>query len=153
MSISADQITIAVTVYDPRQYLVQAVERALNQTVPVKVMVVEDCGPDAGLREFVRAQFGERVGYHRNAQRQGLFDTWNACVELCSTHRLSILHDDVFLETDFIAIMLKLGGCHPGLGLYFGRALEVDEHERLLRRPAPQVNLRHGADGFGGDGL
>ena len=46
MSISADQITIAVTVYNPRQYLVQAVERALNQTVPVKVMVGEDCGPD-----------------------------------------------------------------------------------------------------------
>ena len=42
MRISADQITIAVTVYDRRQYLVQAVERALNQTVPVKVMVVED---------------------------------------------------------------------------------------------------------------
>ena len=42
MSISADQITIAVTVIDRRQYLVQAVERALNQTVPVKVMVVED---------------------------------------------------------------------------------------------------------------
>lgn len=85
MRISADQITIADTVYDRRQYLVQAGERALNQTVPVKVMVVDDCGPDAALREFVRAQFGIRVGYYRNVQRRGLFDTWNACVEPCST--------------------------------------------------------------------
>jgi len=46
MSISADQISIAITVYDRRPYLVQAVERALNQPVPVKVMVGEDCGPD-----------------------------------------------------------------------------------------------------------
>ena len=67
MRISADQITIAVTVYYRRHGLVQAVERALNQTVPVKVMVVDVCGPDDALREFVRAQFGERVGYHRNA--------------------------------------------------------------------------------------
>src|SRR5207237_703606 len=33
-----NQITIAITVYDRREFLAQAVESALNQTVPVKVM-------------------------------------------------------------------------------------------------------------------
>ena len=36
--------------------------------------------------------------------------------------------------------MLKLAGCRPGLEVYFGRLLEVDEHGRPLRRPAPQLH-------------
>ena len=40
MSLASDQITIAVTVYDRRRYIEQAISSALNQTVPVKVIVV-----------------------------------------------------------------------------------------------------------------
>jgi len=35
MSVAADQITIAITVYNRREYLHQAIRSALNQTVPV----------------------------------------------------------------------------------------------------------------------
>ena len=80
--LSADQITIAITVFNRRQYLQQAISSALRQTCPVRVMVVEDCGPDPGLEAFVRAEFGSRIEYHRNPRRRGLFDNWNACTEV-----------------------------------------------------------------------
>ena len=70
MSVSAEQITIAVTVFNRRKYVKHAVASALNQTAPVRVMVVEDCGPDPGLQDFVRQEFGTRIQY-RNPRRRG----------------------------------------------------------------------------------
>src|SRR5579859_4880937 len=81
MMLSDADITIAITVYDRREFIQQAVLSALNQTQPVKVIVVEDCGPDAGLQDFVLERFGSRITYHRNPRRRGLFDNWNACIE------------------------------------------------------------------------
>ncbi len=126
MNLSGDEITIAVTVYDRREFVEQAVASALNQTVPVRVMVVEDCGPDAGLREFVLGKFGSRIQYHRNTRRRGLFDNWNACLEYCRTPWLSILHDDDYLAPNFVAALLEQAKRDPGCGLYFGDTTVVD---------------------------
>ena len=98
-----EQITIAITVFDRRDYLEQAVGSALAQTLPVRVMIVEDCGPDPGLERFIRSRFGSQINYRRNPWRRGLFDNWNACVELCRTPWLCLLHDDDFLAHDFLA--------------------------------------------------
>src|SRR5438270_364445 len=126
MSLSPDQITIAVTVFNRRDYVLQAIESALTQTSAVNVIVVKDCGPDQGLKQFVQDRFGPGIHYHRNPQRRGLFDNWNACVELCKTPWLSILHDDDFLSPRFIAAMLDLAEKAPGRGFYFGQVTVID---------------------------
>ena len=55
--LNPSDLTIAVTVFSRRDYILEAVRSALNQTVPVKVIVVEDCGPDVTLRDFVLKEF------------------------------------------------------------------------------------------------
>ena len=122
-----DQITIAITVFNRRHYLKQSVGSALNQTVPVRVIVVEDCGPDAELEGFVRQEYGSSVEYFRNPRRRGLFGNWNACMEYCGRPWLSICHDDDFLDRRFVEAMLNLHRQAPELGLYFGRTSMVDE--------------------------
>ena len=139
MPFTADQITIAVTVYNRRDYLKQAIASALNQTVPVRVMVVEDCGPDEGLEAFVRAEFGPRVAYHRNRRRRGLFDNWNACLELCATPWLSILHDDDYLEPSFAEAMQALAQQAPDCSLYAGTVMAVDERGQPLHSCGPSL--------------
>src|SRR5258706_4301807 len=126
MNISADQITIAVTVFNRRDYVQQAIDSALSQTVPVRVMVVEDCGPDPTLQKFIQGKFGSRIEYHRNARRRGLFDNWNACMEHCQTPWLSILHDDDFLNENFIASMLDVMTNASVRGFYFGLVFTID---------------------------
>lgn len=133
MSIAAGDITIAITVYNRRQYLKQAIKSALKQTVPVKVIVVEDCGPDATLEKFVKDEFGGRVEYFRNPERRGLFGNWNACIEYCKTPWLSILHDDDFLLPEFIETMQGLKAMLPDRGLYFGQALVADVEGEVMR--------------------
>lgn len=119
-------ITIAVTVFDRRDYIEQAVASALAQTAPARVIVVEDCGPDAGLRSLVVSRFGSQITYHRNSRRRGLFDNWNACLDLCATRWVCLLHDDDFLAPDFVEAMVQLAAKVPDKGLYFGRCNVVN---------------------------
>jgi glycosyltransferase involved in cell wall biosynthesis len=127
MTLLANQITIAVTVYNRRQFIKQAVASALDQSVPVRVVVVEDCGPDATLESFVKQEFGSRIQYVRNPTRRGLFGNWNACLEICQTEWLTILHDDDFLAPKFIESMIELEKEAPGCALYLGRTLTVNQ--------------------------
>jgi len=128
---TSDDITIAVTVFDRRDYIEQAVASALAQTLPVRVMVVEDCGPDAGLQPLVVSKFGPRITYHRNPRRRGLFDNWNACMDLCATRWMCLLHDDDFLAPDFVEAMVELAAKMPDKGLYYGRCNVVNAAGKL----------------------
>src|SRR6266567_2936375 len=161
MTLSPADITIAVTLYDRRDFIQQAVLSALDQTVPVNVMVVEDCGPDPGLQSFVFDRFGPRIKYLRNPRRRGLFDNWNACIQYCGTRWLSILHDDDYLKENFVEAILALYAAAPGRGLYFGNYIAVNPKGEPLYLGEPvakdvwrNIDLRALADsnclGFGG---
>lgn len=132
-------LTIAITVYDRRQFIAQAIESALNQTIPVPVIVVEDCGPDPGLRQYVLERFGSRIRYVRNPARLGLFGNWNSCIEAASTRWLSILHDDDFLRPDFVASWVEWRTAAPDRGLYFGGFEAVNEAGAPVPYPRPEV--------------
>jgi glycosyltransferase involved in cell wall biosynthesis len=137
MELRAEHITIAVTVFSRREFVRDAIRSALNQTVPVKVIVVEDCGPDAGLRDFILKEFGDRIEYFRNPKNRGLFDNWNACLDYCHTPWLSILHDDDLLHPNFVETILALAQAAPERALYFGRAASLDEAGKI--HPLPPV--------------
>jgi glycosyltransferase involved in cell wall biosynthesis len=134
-------ITIAVTVYDRRRYIAHAIDSALSQNLNVPVVVVEDRGPDEGLREHVLAQFGSRISYVRNPRRRGLIDNWNACIELCPTPWLCILHDDDILEPTFVASMLELATAAPQRALYYGRWNVIDERGAVTEPAATAQNF------------
>ena len=126
MNLTPEDITVAITVFNRRQFLKQAISSALEQTVPVRVIVVEDCGPDAGMESFVKQEFGTRIQYIRNPRRRGLFGNWNACIENCRTSWLSILHDDDYLTSEFAEAMIALHRQALDCGLYFGETMMVD---------------------------
>ncbi len=125
--LTPDALTIAVTVYSRRQYVARAIASALNQSMPVRVMVVEDCGPDPELQDYIKAQFGDRIAYYRNPKRRGLFDNWNACLDYCHTPWLSILHDDDYLAPNCLGSIVELARQQPGCALYYGHYKMVDE--------------------------
>lgn len=144
--LEARDITIAITVYDRRAYVNHAIRSALAQRGPTRpqVIVVEDCGPDADLRDMVLNEFGSRIAYHRNSRRRGLFDNWNACLELCSTPWLCILHDDDFLKPTFVESMIELSSATPGRALYYGSGEVVDAAgEPIERRSSPEAFSWH----------
>jgi glycosyltransferase involved in cell wall biosynthesis len=138
MELRPEQITIAVTVYSRRDFILDAIRSALDQTIPVKVIVVEDCGPDPTLQAFVLKEFGNRVEYFHNPKNRGLFDNWNACMEYCRTPWISILHDDDLLHPHFVETMIALAKTAPERGIYFGRSSTLMENGTRL--PPPPVS-------------
>ena len=136
MQIRAQDITIAITVYSRRDYVCGAIRSALEQTIPVKVIVVEDCGPDPTLRDFVLGEFGDRITYYRNPKNRGLFDNWHACMEYSQTPWLSILHDDDLLQPCFVETILEMAREAPGRALYFGRHSRLEEDGNVYPPPA-----------------
>jgi glycosyltransferase involved in cell wall biosynthesis len=126
--LTGSDITIAITVYDRQKYVRDAVRSALAQQSAERpnVIVVEDCGPDATLRESITNEFGKSIEYFRNPRRRGLFDNWNVCIEACRTPWLCILHDDDSLEPTFVEAMIELAAAAPGRALYYGLADVVD---------------------------
>lgn len=141
MNLAAAQITIAITVFNRRKYLKQAITSALNQTAPVRVIVVEDCGPDAGLEPSVRQEFGSQITYFRNPRRRGLFGNWNACLDYCQTPWMSILHDDDFLSPGFVEALLELNRQAPDCGLYFGQTQLVNEQGETVADARPPMKV------------
>lgn len=141
--INPTEITIAVTVYDRRDYVLAAIRSALAlrdyPEVGPQVMVVEDAGPDENLRDWITSFFGETIQYHRNPRRRGLFDNWNSCIEHCPTRWLCILHDDDFLEPNFVAAMHELSAAAPDRVLYYGRCRTVDNQGRVAIN-TPEAN-------------
>lgn len=138
-ALNASDITIAVTVFDRRRYIAQAIESALNQDGEQEptVLVVEDKGPDPELRGFVEGKFGSRITYIRNYERLGLCGNWNACIAACRTSWLCILHDDDFLEPTFVSSMIELAAAAPDRGLYYGLCHLVDQDGKRLDSDRP----------------
>jgi len=134
VSVSAENITIAITVYNRRDYVLDAIESALAQPHAVKVLVVEDCSPDPSLRTFIEERFGGRIRYLRNPERRGLFGNWNACIEASGTPWLCILHDDDFLETTFVESMTELAAAAPGRALYYGQCNVINALGEVIER-------------------
>lgn len=137
--VSAGNISIAVTVYNRRDYIIRAIESALDQTIPATVKVFEDCSPDPGIRGMVEDRFADRIKYYRNAERRGLFGNWNVCLDSCTTPWISILHDDDYLAPNFIETMMALAQEAPGCGIYFSSIIHVDQSGKLLPIPSSSV--------------
>lgn len=137
----SEQFTIAITLYDRRDYIFDAIRSVLSQPLPLQPLIIEDCGPDRELQQLVEAEFGSQIRYHRNPVRRGLFDNWNACLELCTTPYLSILHDDDWLTPWCVETWLRLLREAPDRSLYFGRCFIVDE-DRRRRPPPPSTDLK-----------
>jgi hypothetical protein len=133
MSVSANDITIAITVFNRRKYLIQCIKSALEQTMPVRVVVIEDCGPDPELQAFAKQEFGSRIEYIRNPRRRGIFGNLNSCIENCQTPWVSILADDDYLPPGFVEGVVDVANKAPGCAFYFGQTQLVSETGEPVR--------------------
>jgi glycosyltransferase involved in cell wall biosynthesis len=108
MNLRAEDITIAVTIYRRLEYLEQALDSAVYQTVPVKVRLYDDGCQDLPRLQKILDKYGGRVEYHRHPKSLGLFGNMNACLQQATTPWVSILHDDDLVSRDFVERILEV---------------------------------------------
>lgn len=142
MQIRPQDISIAVTMYRRMDYIEQALESAVGQTVPVKVRLYDDGSQDESRLSRILARFGDRVEYRRNPKTLGLFRNMNACIEDSETPWLSILHDDDLLARDFIERILEVAPEIDRCSLFCGGTTYITPDGREFHHAGPASDVR-----------
>ncbi len=130
MKLSAADISIGVTIYRRLDYVEQALRSAVEQTVPVKVILYDDGCLDLARLRLILEKFGDRVEYRRHPKTRGLFGNMNACIEQSPTPWVSVLHDDDALAPDFVERILAVAPEVEDAALFFGACTFIDAEGR-----------------------
>lgn len=142
MLLRADDISIGITMYRRLDYLAEALESAVNQTVPVRVRLYDDGCEDREALQRILAVHGSRIDYRRNEGGRGLFENMNRCIWESPTPWVSVLHDDDRLAPDFVERILEVAGEAGDCALFCGGSVYIDPSGRPYHRSGPDKSER-----------
>lgn len=91
--------TIVFTTHNRRDLLRQAIVAAQNQSVPVRIFVMDDASTD-GTDDMMTAEFSE-IEYYRTSQNLGPCYHRNKAMEMAETEIVFGLDDDSVLQSPF----------------------------------------------------
>src|SRR5262245_17742749 len=138
---TAPRATVIVPSFDHADFVVDAVESALAQSVPdVEVLVIDDGSRD-GSRERLAdlAQRGDPQLEVCLQQNRGLSRTLNRGLVEARGPWIKFLPSDDLLEPDCLARQLDQVAREPALGVVFSLPTIIDAGGRPLADPAPQA--------------
>ncbi len=123
------RVSVVIPVYNMREWLGQAIDSALAQTVPVEVVVVDDGSTDDG--GAVAAAYGARVRCVRQENR-GLSAARNTGIAESTGEFLQFLDADDRILPEKVATALAVFDADPDAGLVYSGCRFVDEADRVL---------------------
>jgi glycosyltransferase involved in cell wall biosynthesis len=139
--IRPEDITIVMPVYNRTEYFREALESALNQTVPVSILVVNDgCPASSSKFRDIIGPDNDRVKYVECEKNLGQSGHWNRCLGIAGTRWVSMLHDDDVLLPNAIEHLMKAVETIPGKALYFGIDDGIDETGKVRVHRQNEVN-------------
>ena len=112
------KLTIAIPVYERKEYFDEALQSALAQTSPVNILIIDNASSHDYFANAVEACGSSFVSYYRNTENIGMYGNWNRCVELCSTEFVALLGDDDFLEKEYAELFYKALDENPTISFY-----------------------------------
>jgi glycosyltransferase involved in cell wall biosynthesis len=154
------KFSIVITTYNRLALLKRAIARALSQTVPCEVVVVDDCSSD-GTQAYVQQQCealvsagDNRLIYHRNSTNLGHSKSVNAGVELATGDWIKPVDDDDYLAPNCIEVMANAIALRPQAVICSCQAAQVDANGIEISRTRqtgpgkafyiPQADIHYG---------
>jgi len=126
--------TVAIPVYNRRQFIERAISSALAQQVPdLEIVVIDNCSTD-GTWELLRDLSASNLRLLRNSSNIGLFGNLNRCLQEARGKYLRVLCSDDRLLPDCLAHEIDILERHPEATLVSTQGWQVDETGRRLRR-------------------
>ncbi len=111
-----DLLTIAIPVFERKNYFAETLESALNQTIKCEIIVVDNCSSHDFFEKICKEK---AVTYYRNETNIGLFPNQNRCYELAKTEYVKILDDDDILSPNYVEAFVKARELHPDIDVFF----------------------------------
>lgn len=101
---ASSRVQISVLNYNGEKFLADAIESALAQTVPVSVVVIDDCSTDGS--EAVAARYRDRgVRFVRNPHNLGLSANWTHAARDADADYVAVLHQDDRIRPEFAEVL------------------------------------------------
>jgi glycosyltransferase involved in cell wall biosynthesis len=124
-------VTAAITTYNRAQYLPEAIDSVLAQSVPdVEVLVIDDGSTDD--TEAAIAPYRDRIRYVRRPQNGGRAAARNTAVELATGQFLAFCDSDDAWLPNRLARQLAAFEGRPEVGMVHGQVEIVDEAGNAL---------------------
>ncbi|CAH9052844.1 hypothetical protein PSECIP111951_00700 [Pseudoalteromonas holothuriae] len=109
-------ISVVIPLYNKASYVVRAIESVMQQTVPVKEVIVVDDGSCDGSADIVEALDYKNLVIHRQSN-QGVSCARNVGVSLASSEFVAFLDADDFWQQNFIESICCLHQLYPAAKL------------------------------------
>jgi glycosyltransferase involved in cell wall biosynthesis len=124
-------LTIAMPVYERKEYFQEALESAVNQTVNCKIIVVDNCSSHDYFRDICEKN---GITYFRNDTNVGMNANFNRCFELADTEYVMTLQDDDVLSPVYVESFVKAWEKHPDIDVFFTDFVRKTHEGRLPHR-------------------
>ena len=132
---SRKKISVVITSYNQKQFLMEAVESVLNQTYPVHEIIVADDGSADGSVEAVKDlmhKYPDRITGVFNPRNQGIPKNRNSGLERVTGEYVYILDgDDRFLPQN-VERMMDFLERNPDFRCVYSNLKFIDAEGRLL---------------------
>jgi glycosyltransferase involved in cell wall biosynthesis len=141
-------VSIVTPSYNQARYLEATMRSVLEQDYAAIEYIVIDGGSDDGSREIIERYAG-RLAYWVSEPDKGQTDAINKGFAQARGEVLAWLNSDDTYEPGAVAAAVAFLQDHPDVGLVYGDANFIDEHDRVIGRfPAAQTDLQRLRRGY-----
>lgn len=102
------EITVITPAYNAASYLEQCIESVLNQTIPCKMVIVDDASVDdtAAIAKRIAEQYPERIRVLENDRNRGVAVSRNRAIQAADTTYIALLDADDWWTLDKLELQL-----------------------------------------------
>ncbi|MCW0483188.1 glycosyltransferase [Prolixibacteraceae bacterium A06] len=118
-------------VYERKEFFVEALESAINQTVKCKIIVVDNCSSH-NFYEQVCKEKG--ITYYRNDENIGMARNFGRCFDLSETEYVMNLQDDDILSPIYVESFVNAHKQHPNIDLFFTNFIQFNSSGEFHHR-------------------
>lgn len=102
-----------------------------------RLIVIDDCYPDASVPEYFAGIADERITYVRNEINLGITENYREAIRRATTEHIVILGCDDLLHPDYLTVIRRTIAAVPHADVIQPGVVVIDEHGRVI---APLVD-------------
>lgn len=116
---AASRLTFAIPVYERDRYFEEALDSALEQSVPCPIVVVDNGSSHDRFREIIERKPPGRIRFYKNPKNLGMFANWNIAARHAQTEFVMILGDDDYVLPNYAEAFTRTLEAHPDIDGYY----------------------------------
>ena len=126
-----DKLTIAIPVFERKDFFLEAILSVLNQTIKCDIIVVDN-NSSHDFFEITCRHYN--IKYFKNDLNIGMFPNWNKCFELAYSDFVMILGDDDILDEKYVESFIEAYSNHSDIDVFFTDFIKYDNTNKTFSK-------------------